>query len=68
MIDTSKITLQLEQGPRSSRLTLRHEEELSEDMIAALLIDAGLRIIKKQLGFTDHGLGEGGSDTDLCEV
>ncbi len=68
-MDLSKLTIQIEQGPRTSRLTIRHEEPLTEDMMAALFIDTGLRIIKKQLGFDDHGLGEGkADDPDLRTV
>lgn len=63
-VNLSKITIQIEQGPRSSRLTIRHEEPLTEDMLAALFVDTGLRIIKRQLGFNDHGLGDGPANKD----
>jgi hypothetical protein len=69
MMDLSKITIQVEQGPRTSRLTIRHEEPLTEDMLAAIFMDTGLRIIKRQLGFDDHGLGEGPAlDSNIREV
>ncbi len=68
-MDLSKLVIQIEQGPNISRLVIRHEEPLTQDMLAALFMDTGLRIIKRQLGFDDHGLGEGpASDPNLREV
>lgn len=55
----SKLTIQIEAGPRSTRVVLRHGEPLTEEMLGTILIDTGLRMVKRVLGFDDHGLGEG---------
>jgi hypothetical protein len=68
MPDLDKLTIQIEAGPRATRVTFRHEEPLSEDMLGAILIDTGLRIIKRTLGFSDHGLGDGPVDPDHTEI
>jgi hypothetical protein len=65
IVDFNKITIQVEQGATVSRLIIRHPEPLTEDMLAALFMDTGLRVIKRSLGFHDHGLGD---DPDLRKV